>query len=137
MQWWVYTLLALTALGTADFFRKLASNIKDPVFTNLLFQTGAFTVALLLFLFHRKTAGDTHSVVYALIGGALISIFSLVSFKALSLGPVSLVWPAIRVGGLVFVVILGVFLLKEKLSFQTILGFTFAVIGLYLLLSHK
>jgi len=137
MQWWVYTIMAISALGTADFFRKLASSIKDPIFTNLLFQAGAFTAALVIFLTHRKTAGDSHSILYALIGGVLISLFSLASFKALSLGPVSVVWPAIRVGGLAFVVILGVFLLKERLSMQTILGFTFAAIGLYLLLSHK
>lgn len=137
MHWIFYTIAAILSLGTADFFRKLASNIKDPIFTNLLFQTGAFTAAILLFLAHRKTAGDSHSITYALIGGALISIFSAVSFKALSLGPVSVVWPAIRVGGLAFVVVLGIILLREKLSPQTILGFIFAIIGVYLLLSHR
>lgn len=137
MQWWMYTVMAIAVLGTADFFRKLASGIKDPVFTNLLFQAGAFTAAIIIFMMHRKTAGDSQSIAYALIGGALISIFSLISFKALSLGPVSVVWPAIRVGGLAFVVILGIFILREKLSFQTVLGFAFATIGIYLLLSHK
>lgn len=129
--------MAIVTLGTGDFLRKLASNIKDPIFTNLIFQTGAFTAAVIIFLMHRKTAGDSYSIVYALIGGALISIFSLISFKALSLGPVSVVWPAIRVGGLAFVVILGIGVLREKLSIQTMLGFAFAVIGIYLLLSNK
>lgn len=129
--------MAITALGTADFFRKLASNIKDPVFTNLLFQAGAFTAALIIFLTHRKTAGDTNSILYALIGGVLISLFSLASFKALSLGPVSVVWPAIRVGGLALVVIFGIIILKERLSLQTLFGFIFALAGVYLLLSHK
>ena len=94
-------------------------------------------MALLLFVFHRKTGGNSSSIIYALIGGMLISLFSAVSFKALSLGPVSVVWPAIRVGGLAFVVLLGIFLLKEKLALQTLIGFTFAVIGIYLLLSNK
>ena len=137
MQWLLYTILAITTLGTADFFRKIASNIKDPIFTNLLFQSGAFAAALILFLAHRKTAGDTQSIVYTIAGGVLISLFSLTSFKALSLGPVSVIWPTIRIGGLIFVVLLGILLLKERLSIQTIIGFTFSLIGLYLLLSHK
>lgn len=138
MNWIVYALIAIAIVGVSDIFRKLGSNLKDPIFSNFVFQAGSFFAATALFLTSRKVVNDKQSIVYALIGGILISLFTLFSFKALSTGPgVSVVMPVLRIGGISLVVLLGVFVLKEKLSLQTVFGFVLSTMGIYLLFSNK
>lgn len=76
-------------------------------------------------------------MIFAVIGGVLISIFTTFSFKALSLGPVSQVIPIIRVGGVLLVTILGIILFKEKLTLNLILGVILSTLGLYLIFSSR
>lgn len=139
MNWIIYSLIAISIIGVSDLFRKLASNLKDPFFTNLLFQFASFTTALLLyFIFSRKFEQNPRDIYYALIGGATVSLFSLFSFKALSTGPgLSVVIPILRTGGLTFAAMLGLLVLREKLTIQSFLGLIFSVIGIYLLFSNK
>lgn len=138
MSWVVWAILAIFLMGTSDLFRKLGSNLKDPAFANLIFQFGSFITAIVLFMIYRKTSNDPKGILFALIGGVLISIFTLISFKTLSIGPgVSTVMPVLRIGGITLVTILGIVILKEKFSVQSLLGIVFSVVGLYLLLSSK
>lgn len=139
MDWIIYSLIGIFIVGFSDIFRKLATSLKDPFFTNLVFQAGSFFTAILLFaIFSRKIEYNPRDMTYAVIGGLTISMFSLFSFKALSTGPgVSVVMPAMRIGGVALVSILGVLLLKEKLSIQTIIGLIFSFIGIYLLFLNK
>ena len=77
-------------------------------------------------------------MVYALIGGFLISIFTTFTFKALELGPgVSTVIPVIRVGGVVLVAALGIILFRDKLTWNLMTGMILAVSGVYLIFSGK
>lgn len=50
MNWIIISLIAIGILGVSDLFRKLASNLKDPFFTNLVFQFGATSAAIILYL---------------------------------------------------------------------------------------
>src|SRR5689334_9002136 len=110
MSWFIYAVGAMFAIGISDLFRKLGSNLKDPLFTNLIFQLGSVTTAILLYIFlSRKIENNTQGIIFAIVGGTLISLFSALSFKALNLGPgVSTVIPIMRVGGVLVVSILGV-----------------------------
>src|SRR3989338_7043906 len=139
MNWIGYSLVAIGIIGISDIFRKLASGLKDPLFANLIFQAASFSAACILFLiFSRTTENNPKSILYAVFGGLTISLFSLFSFKALSTGPdVSTVIPVLRIGGIAFLVILGVLLLKDQLSVQKIVGLLFSVVGIYLLYSNK
>jgi len=139
MSWIIYSFIAIGVIGISDLFRKLASHLQDPFFTNLVFQIASVTTAVILFLlFSRKIEDNPRDIIYAVLGGMSISLFSLISFKALSTGPgVSVVIPVLRIGGIALVVVLGIFLLKEKLTLQTILGLLFSAIGIYLLYSNK
>lgn len=138
MNWIIYSLIAIAIVGISDIFRKLGSNLKDPIFSNFVFQAGSFFAATVLFLTSRKVVNDKQSIIYAVIGGILISIFTLFSFKALLTGPgVSVVMPVLRVGGIALVVLLSVVILKEKLSGQTIFGLVLSAMGIYLLFSNK
>lgn len=139
MSWIIYAFGAILATGFSDFFRKLGSNLNDPFFSNLVFQTGTFSTAIILYLlFSRKIENQPRDIMYAVIGGILISIFTTFSFKALSTGPgVSTVIPVLRIGGVVLVFVLGIILLREKLTLQTSLGLLFSMIGVYLLFTNK
>lgn len=138
MNWLLYALGAISAVAVSDLFRKLGSNLKDPFFSNLVFQIGTFSTAVIMYLlFSRRLEGNPKGMMYAVIGGILISIFTTFSFKALSLGPVSQVIPIIRVGGVLAVTILGIILFKEKLTLNLVLGVILAALGLYLIFSSK
>lgn len=139
MTWITYTIIAIVFIGVSDIFRKLTSNISDPYFANLLFQLGAVSAGIILFvLFSRKFAFEPRSTAIAYAGGFLIALFSLFSFRALALGPgASTVIPILRIGGIILAVILSIIVLKERLDMQGILGILFSLIGIYLLFSNK
>lgn len=139
MNWVIHAIFAIGLSGVSDLFRKLASALKDPFFSNLVFQLGASVAALILYLlFSRKVEYNPKLIYFALIGGATISAFTLFSFKALSVGPgVSVVMPALRIGGVTLVAILGILVLREKITIQTVAGLILSTIGIYLLFSNK
>jgi len=139
MSWIFYSLIAIGIVGISDIFRKLASNLKDPFFTNLVFQLSATTFTIITyFIFSRKVENNPKDIVFAILGGITIAAFSLFSFKALSTGPgASVVIPVLRIGGIALLVVLGIVVLKEKLSLQTFIGLIFSSIGIYLLFSNK
>ncbi len=77
-------------------------------------------------------------MIYAVIGGILISIFTTFSFKALADGPgVSTVIPVIRIGVVLLVVVLGILLFKDKLTWNIVAGIVLASAGVYLLFLNK
>ena len=139
MNWILYSFLAIGIVGFSDIFRKLASNLKDPFFTNLVFQLGATSAAIIMFLiFSRKIEYRPQEIFYAIMGGVTIATFTLFSFKALATGPgVSVVMPALRIGGVALIPVLGFLFLKERITVQTISGLIFSFIGIYLLFSNK
>ncbi|HZE87441.1 MAG TPA: hypothetical protein VE090_04525, partial [Methylomirabilota bacterium] len=134
MNWIIFALGAIGAGAISDLFRKLGSNLKDPFLSNLLFQTGSLTTAIILYLiFSRKGVDSPQGIMYAIVGGILISIFTAFSFKALATGPgVSTVIPVIRIGVVLVVVVLGILLFKDKLTWYTLVGVSLATAGVYL-----
>lgn len=139
MSWIFYALGAMSAVAISDLFRKLGSNLKDPFLANLLFQLGGTTMGIILFLlFGRKFESNSTGMIYAFAGGLLISIFTSLTFKALSTGPgVSTVIPTIRVGGVLLVAVLGILLFKDKLTWQVVLGIFLSAGGVFLLFSNS
>jgi len=135
MSWIIYAFLAVAAGGLADFFRKFGSAVKDPFLDNLIFQAAGFITAVILyFLFSRKAVPQGNVMTYVILGGICVSLFTTFFFKALSIGPgVSTVAPMIRAGGVVFVALLGVLILHEKLTWNLVTGIIFAGIGIYLM----
>lgn len=135
MTWLLYALGAVFAVTTSDLFRKLGSNLKDPFFANFVFQMGSFTIAFLLWFFlSRKFETHSTAVLYALLGGMGVSIFTALTFKALEVGPgVSTVIPVIRVSGVLLVAILGVLVFNDKLTWNLALGIVLAVSGVALI----
>lgn len=139
MNWVIYSLAAIGIVGISDLFRKIASSLKDPFFTNLVFQIAATTTAIISYLiFSRKVENNPRAILFAIAGGITIATFSLFSFKALATGPgASVVMPILRVGGIALLAVLSVIFLKEKLTMSTFFGLVFSAIGIYLLFSNK
>jgi len=139
MSWIIYALGAIAAVATSDVFRKLGSNLKDPFLSNLVFQLGSITMAIALWLiFSRKFENNSEGILYAVVGGLLVSIFTAFTFKALEVGPgVSTVMPMIRVGGVLLVAVLGVLIFKDKLTWSLALGLLLALSGVLLITSSK
>lgn len=135
MTWIIYSLIGILIGGVSDLFRKLGSGLKDPLFANLVFQIGASSTAIIMYLLlSRKIEYNPRSMSFAFIGGALISVFTLFSFKALSIGPgVSTVMPILRIGMVSLVAVLGVIVLKESLTMQKVFGLLLSAAGIYLL----
>ena len=139
MSWIIYAIGAMFAAAGSDLFRKLGSNLKDPFTANLFSQIGSFSIAIILFLlFSRKFESNPTGMTYAFIAGVLISFSTVLFFKALSIGPgVSTVAPVIRVGGVLFVAILGIIIFRDKLTWNVVLGIVLASSGIYLLFLNK
>lgn len=139
MNWLLYALGAVSAIAISDLFRKLGSNLKDPFLSNLIFQLGSVTMGILLWtIFSRKFESNGVGLIYALVGGLLVSIFTTLTFKALELGPgVATVMPVIRVGGVILVALLGILLFRDKLTWSLATGLVLAVSGVYLIFSGK
>ncbi|HSX08565.1 MAG TPA: EamA family transporter, partial [Candidatus Saccharimonadales bacterium] len=130
---------AISSGAISDLFRKLGSNLKDPFLSNLVFQVGSLTTAIILYMiFSRKVEGNSKGILFALIGGVFISIFTTFSFKALASGPdVSTVIPVLRIGVVLLVVILGILLFKDKITWNLIIGIILATLGVYLISLNK
>ena len=65
MNWILYALGAISAVAVSDLFRKLGSNLKDPFFSNLVFQVGTFSTAVIMYLlFSRKLEGNPKGMMY-------------------------------------------------------------------------
>ena len=139
MNWILYALGAIAAVAISDLFRKLGSSLQDPFFSNLVFQGASVGMAVLLWLlFSRRFEYTNKGVLYVLIGGLLISVFTAFLFKALEVGPgVSTVIPIVRVGGVLLVAICGILLFGEKLTWSIGIGILLAASGVYLIFAGK
>ncbi len=140
MSWILATIISLCFYAISDLFRKLSSQqISIPAFANLMFQTGSILSAISVFILSdRKMIANPQGIIFAILGGFLVSLATVFSFRALIAGPgLSVVMPAIRIGSVALVAILGILVLKEKLSTQTFFGLIFSAVGIYLLFSNK
>ena len=71
---------------------------------------------------------EKHTWIFLILAGIITCVFSLLTFRALKLGNASQVSPLERVS-LVFVIVLSVIFLKERISWQIILGAVLMAVG--------
>lgn len=139
MPWFIFAIAAMGTAAAADLFRKIGAQISDPFVANLFSQIGSLSMAVILYLFFsRKLVDNPSGISSALLAGVFISISTALFFKSLSLGPgVATVSPTIRIGGVLLVVIFGLILFREKLTWNLITGILLTSTGLYLLFLNK
>ena len=126
-----YTLVALIGWGLWAIGSKLLTRYFNTLSTT--FWISFWSIAFLtLFLFVRRGLMINKYVVYAIPVG-LVSLFAIVAFyKALSIGPSSVVVPLANLY-VILPVLFGFIVLKEQVTVTRVLGIIFAVLATVLL----
>ena len=120
--------------GAWGFLSKLLADAIGAVEAQILFTLGMAPAALVAgaSVGWRGLVTSGRGVTYGLLNGLLTAVGTLCFFKALSVGPASIVTPLISVYPLV-TVLLAVVLLRERISLVRMIGAFCAVLGLALL----
>ena len=133
MVWLLVATLAQIVLGTSGVFDKLLlrRGVFDPwAYTFWLGMLGIFSVALLPF---GLESVSLTAIFLALLGGAAFVFAMLAMFFSLNRGHASETLPVIGGFSPVFTLFIGFFLLSDKLSLGDIAGFSFLVVGGFVL----
>jgi drug/metabolite transporter (DMT)-like permease len=139
MNW--YYLVFIAVIGTSAFsaFVKLSHGKIDPILGTVLLQFAAFILVALYYGGKRSSLDSavvwtSAGVIYSLLAGVFIVIANLCIFYIYHYGaPLSIAAPMMRVGSMILVVLIGIFLFKENLDHTKILGLILSITGIYLL----
>lgn len=139
MDWRILVLLTGIFMGIGDFFIKLGGDTKsNPVLLGLIFSIIACIPPTIYFLYIKGNRGGIaltkEGLIYAIVAGVCLGIVHVLFFTVYAKAPVTIVVPAVKVGGLVFVSLLGIIILKDSITLIKALGFIMSIGGIYLLL---
>ena len=136
--WFWYAVIAAVLYGAHQIFTRLASErIGDGLGGFVVEATAALSILLYLAVlwfggrWNQKfsVTGFNYSVLTGVCVGAGTIAFFLLFQKG---GPLSSV-PAILAGGAAIMAVAGLLFFREPISWQRLLGVTFAIVGLFLL----
>lgn len=131
-MWLVFAVLAALTAGIVVVLSKAGMKDVDPIL--------AFAIQAVLILIVSGSAVliqgkygevmkiDTRTWLFLGAAGVITAVSSLLSFKALKLGEAASVSPITSLS-LVFAIILAIVFLKEKITWQLIVGATLMAIG--------
>ncbi len=133
----VLFIASMATLGFADFATKQASGRVSPAVGTLVYATSAVVPALIWTLWTRAHAPlvvTRAGIGWSIATGLAFGVFAGLLFFLFSHGiNLSLGTPIIRLGGIAFAAILGIFVLKEPFNLQSLGGFVLAVLGILLI----
>ena len=128
---------SMVTLGFADFATKQASGRLSPALGTLIYAASAMVPALAWTIWTRAHAPlvvTRAGIGWAIATGLAFGVFAGLLFFLFSHGVnLSLGTPIIRLGGITFAALLGVFVLREPVNIQSIAGFILAVLGILLI----
>jgi len=132
-----YAILAMAAYTFVSPLMRLATTGPDAVPSDVaVIVSNALLIAIAVSVVWYTDQGfSTHlsspKLSYVLVAGIFLAVGILALYRALSLGPVSVVTPIFALF-LVFSSLIGVVLLGETFSARKALGIGFAVVSVYL-----
>lgn len=136
----------LTALGIAFYSAfnlaiKLASDKINGLFGSMLIATsGVIAMAMILLVQYFRgqpvdLAITRNGVVFSIIAGLAVISFDVVLYALFDRdAPISVVIPAIQVGTIIVLFLIGIFAFQETVTAAKILGLVLAASGMFLLL---
>jgi|SRR5688572_1962876 uncharacterized membrane protein len=128
---------SMVTLGFADFATKQASGRISPALGTLIYAASAMMPALAWTLWTRAHAPlvvTRSGIGWAIATGLAFGVFAGLLFFLFSHGVnLSLGVPVIRLGGIAFAAALGIFVLREPFSLQSLAGFVLAALGIVLI----
>ncbi|MBW4604508.1 MAG: EamA family transporter [Calothrix sp. FI2-JRJ7] len=129
----IYALLSLILYGVWGLFSKFTTNYIDAK-SVLVYETiSAFLISLLLVAIQGfKIQTNPQGIFYAILVGVVGSLATFCFFVALKSSSVSIVVPLTALYPSI-TALLGLFFLKEPITFQQVLGIIFATISVILL----
>ena len=133
----LFFIAGMLALGFADFATKQTSGRITPALGTLIYAASAMIPALIWTLWSRAHApllftrvGGMWSVLTGLAFGIFAGIFFFLFSHGVNL---SVGTPIIRLGGISFAAVLGIVVLREGFSFQSLAGFVLAALDILLI----
>jgi len=128
---------AMVTLGFADFATRQTSGRISPALGMLIYASTAMLLGLIWTIWSRAQAPLLVTGVggmWAVLTGLAFGVFAGIFFFLFSQGVnLSVGTPLIRIGGIAFAAMLGIFVLREGFSFQSLAGFVLAAIGILLI----
>ena len=127
----------MVTLGFADFATKQTSGRLSPALGTLIYAATATVPALIWTIWTRAQAPllvTRAGVQWAVLTGLAFGIFAGILFFLFSQGVnLSVGTPVIRLGGIAFAGMLGILVLREGFSLQSLAGFVLSALGILLI----
>jgi len=133
----LFFIAGMLTLGFADFATKQTSGRISPALGTLIYAASAVVPALVWTTWSRLNAPllvTRAGMMWAVLTGLAFGIFAGILFFLFSQGVnLSVGTPVIRLGGIAFAAALGIVVLREGISLQSLVGFVLAGIGILLI----
>ena len=127
----------MVTLGFADFATKQTSGRISPALGTLIYAASAIVPALIWTIWARAHAPllvTRVGIMWAVLTGLAFGVFAGILFFLFSKGVnLSVGTPVIRLGGIAFAAVLGIIVLREGFSLQSLAGFVLAGLGILLI----
>jgi len=136
-RWLFYALVCSLFLASADFFVKLASNRISASVGMFIYGVTTFVFGLGWVAYLRLTGQPLlvtqTGLLYSFAVGVAFSIVTMLLYITFAHVSVSLGSPTIRVLGILFASMLGIFFLHEPITWRYILGVILTITGVALI----
>jgi uncharacterized membrane protein len=124
--------------GIGDFFTKLTAGKISPYLGGIILSIFAAVPSALYLIFIKGVQGNSYitkiGFLYSALGGLTIGIGVIFFFVMFNKGvDISQAQPIVKTALILTAVILGVLVLREKISMTHLLGMVFSLIGIYFL----
>lgn len=134
----VMMLLAGVFNGVGDFFSKLAAVRMSPYLSAMLMSFSAIITVAIYLMFVRAQPGAMSfsklGAFYAVLGGISIGAGMVFFFGLFSKGAdIATAQPVIKSAVVLSAVLLGVIVLREKMSLMQVVGMVLSIAGIYFL----
>jgi uncharacterized membrane protein len=133
----LFFLAAMATLGFADFATRQTAGRISPALGTLIYAATATVPALIWTIWSRAQGPlvvTRAGVMWSVMTGLAFGIFAGILFYLFSKGVnLSVGTPVIRLGGTAFAAMLGIMVLREGFSRQSLAGFILAALGILLI----
>lgn len=134
-QWLIYACLSALFASLTSIFGKVGITNIDSNYGSAIRTTVVLIMSWAMVLISGKSSKlkvDKKEIIFIVLSGFVTGISWLAYYKALQVGPLSIIAPIDKLSILV-TIIFSYFVFKEKLSFKALLGLLLIIIGTLLL----
>lgn len=135
-QWLIYALLSALFASLTSIFGKIGIANIDSYYGSAIRTTVVLIMSWVMVLISGKSSKlkivDKKEIIFIVLSGIATGVSWLAYYKALQVGPLSIIAPIDKLSILV-TIIFSYFVFKEKLSFKALVGLLLIIIGTLLL----